>query len=101
MSQNPGDERALLHAVCAEPGDDVPRLAYADYLDENGQADRAEFIRVQVELARLPGHDPRRLGLGLREAALLRQHGGSGTRTCRPGRGGGASTGGGSSTRCA
>lgn len=55
------DERAMLAAVCADPGDDTVRLAYADWLDERGQpgdADRAEFIRVQVELARLGGCDP-------------------------------------------
>lgn len=27
---------ALLAAVCAAPDDDLPRLAYADWCDENG-----------------------------------------------------------------
>jgi uncharacterized protein (TIGR02996 family) len=48
------DGDALLAAILAEPKEDTPRLVYADYLDENGQPERAEFIRVQVELARLP-----------------------------------------------
>ena len=41
---------ALLVAVCSVPDDDLPRLVYADWCDENGQGDRAEFIRTQVEL---------------------------------------------------
>lgn len=44
---------AFLHAVVADPVDDTPRLVAADWLDEHGQPDRAAFIRVQVELARL------------------------------------------------
>ena len=46
---------ALLAAVLADPDDDTVRLAFADFLGENGEEERAEFIRVQVELARLPG----------------------------------------------
>jgi uncharacterized protein (TIGR02996 family) len=44
---------ALLRAICAEPDDDTPRLVCADWLEEHGDADRAAFIRIQVELARL------------------------------------------------
>jgi uncharacterized protein (TIGR02996 family) len=47
------DWENLLRAVVAVPADDVPRLVAADWLDEHGQPERAEFIRVQVELARL------------------------------------------------
>jgi uncharacterized protein (TIGR02996 family) len=47
------DWESLLRAVVAAPADDVPRLVAADWLDEHGQPDRAELIRVQVELARL------------------------------------------------
>jgi uncharacterized protein (TIGR02996 family) len=42
----------LLRAVIASPEDDAPRLILADYLDEQGECDRAEFIRVQCALAR-------------------------------------------------
>jgi uncharacterized protein (TIGR02996 family) len=42
----------LLAAVRAEPDDDTPRLVLADWLDEHGDCARAEFIRVQCELAR-------------------------------------------------
>ncbi len=45
------DLALLLRAVIANPADDAPRLVYADALDECGQHERAEFIRVQCELA--------------------------------------------------
>jgi uncharacterized protein (TIGR02996 family) len=35
-----------------------PRLEYADWLDEHGDPAKAEFIRVQCELARLANHRP-------------------------------------------
>lgn len=44
---------ALLAAVIADPDEDTPRLVMADWFDENGQPDRAEFIRVQCEIANL------------------------------------------------
>jgi len=47
------DEDALLAAIAAHPDEDTPRLAYADWLDEHGSHTRAEFIRVQVEVARV------------------------------------------------
>lgn len=47
------DGLGLLDAIKAAPGDDAPRLIYADWLEENGQEARAEFIRVQVALAKL------------------------------------------------
>jgi uncharacterized protein (TIGR02996 family) len=61
---------AFLAAIADRPDDDLPRLVYADYLDETGQPERAEFIRVQVELAKLSENDPRRPGLAAREAEL-------------------------------
>ncbi|VTR96727.1 Repeat-companion domain protein OS=Isosphaera pallida (strain ATCC 43644 / DSM 9630 / IS1B) GN=Isop_0391 PE=4 SV=1 [Gemmata massiliana] len=45
------DETALLAAIYANPDEDTPRLVYADWLDEHGDPARAEFIRVQIELA--------------------------------------------------
>lgn len=47
------DRAAFLAAIREAPDDDAPRLIYADWLDENGEAERAEFVRVQCELARL------------------------------------------------
>jgi uncharacterized protein (TIGR02996 family) len=54
------ERQAFLAAICAQPDEDMPRLAFADWLDEHGEHDRAEFVRVQVALAALPGcrHKP-------------------------------------------
>ena len=50
---------AFLNAILERPDDDLPRLVYADYLDESGDPERAEFIRVQIELANSSDEDPR------------------------------------------
>jgi uncharacterized protein (TIGR02996 family) len=65
------DADALLAAVLADPDADLPRLVYADYLDETGDRARAEFIRVQLAVHRLA--DPP-VGLVARERALLALH---------------------------
>ena len=41
------DEAALLAAIAAAPADDAPRLAYADWLAEQGRAEQAEAIRAE------------------------------------------------------
>lgn len=45
--------RRLLCGVLANPADDLARLVLADWLEEQGEAERAEFIRVQVRLNHL------------------------------------------------
>jgi len=50
---------ALYAAILAHPDDDGPRLVYADWLEEHGEQERAEFIRVQCELATVPPSDSR------------------------------------------
>lgn len=45
------DGDALIRAILMHPDDHTPRLVYADWLEEHGEPERAEFIRVQVELA--------------------------------------------------
>ncbi len=70
-------EQALLAAIWESPHDDLPRLVYADWLDETGdpaKAARAEFIRVQCELARMGEFDDRRESLTNTEQALLHSH---------------------------
>ncbi|MCE9566769.1 MAG: TIGR02996 domain-containing protein [Planctomycetes bacterium] len=44
---------AFQAAIVANPDDDTVRLVAADFLEENGDADRAAFIRIQVQLAQL------------------------------------------------
>jgi uncharacterized protein (TIGR02996 family) len=48
-------QKAFLQAIVENPDDDTPRLVYADWLEEHGQAERAEFIRVQCQMFHLPG----------------------------------------------
>ncbi|WP_171470085.1 TIGR02996 domain-containing protein [Frigoriglobus tundricola] len=77
------DGEALLSVILAQPDEDVPRLVYADWLDENGtESDRAraEFVRVQVALAGVgptelvPWNQPVVAQRG-REKLLLAAHG--------------------------
>lgn len=42
----------LLQEVLEHPEDDLPRLVFADWLAENGELVRAEFIQLQCLLAR-------------------------------------------------
>ena len=48
---------ALLQAVVDSPTDDLPRLVAADWLDERGDAERAEFIRLQCAAEHAPSPD--------------------------------------------
>ncbi len=50
-------EQAFLQAICEAPEDDTPRLVYADWLEENGKADHADFIRTQLRLAQTPEYE--------------------------------------------
>lgn len=72
------DEQAFLDAIRAEPDDDTARLVYADWLAENGDPDRGEFIRVDIELARTPAEsevaERRRSALFTRRDQLLKKH---------------------------
>jgi uncharacterized protein (TIGR02996 family) len=71
------DESALLSAIRASPDDDLPRLVFADWLDEHGRPERAEFIRVQCEFARAladPARKRDRNALSKRARALSRTH---------------------------
>jgi uncharacterized protein (TIGR02996 family) len=50
------DKEALLATILAEPDNDLPRLVFADWLEENGtvfERGWAELIRVQIAKARL------------------------------------------------
>jgi uncharacterized protein (TIGR02996 family) len=45
------ERAAFTRAICENPADDTVRLVYADWLEEHGEPERAEFVRVQVEIA--------------------------------------------------
>jgi uncharacterized protein (TIGR02996 family) len=64
-------EPALEAAVVSHADDDTPRLVYADWLDENGDPDRAAFIRVQCRLADLPPDDPDWCALDVQQDVLI------------------------------
>lgn len=67
------EHEAFLRAIFDAPDDDTPRLVYADFLEENGEPVRAEFIRVQCRLAALPAgpESPEVHDLRQRERELL------------------------------
>jgi uncharacterized protein (TIGR02996 family) len=67
---------AFLEAVLAEPEDDLPRLVYADWLEEQAD-DLGAFIRLDCELARRPEGDPARAELSARRDALFLAGGGA------------------------
>ncbi len=52
------DYDALLAAICADPGEDTLRLAFADWLEEHDQPERAAFVREQIALARTLEWEP-------------------------------------------
>lgn len=68
------DEQPFLDAIFERYDDDRPRLVYADFLDDAGESERAELIRVQLALARLGEDDPRRPLLNDRKDELLAQN---------------------------
>ena len=66
---NHPDWPAFVTAIIAEPDDDAVRLVAADFLEENGNPNRAAFIRIQIALAQLEAS-----GLGhTSEAGALRK----------------------------
>ena len=76
------NEAAFLSALHESPNDEVTWLALADWLDEDGQADRAELVRLVRQLRTLPlmKRKKPRSTLEDRVAALL----GGGTRPVVP-----------------
>ncbi|VTR98319.1 TIGR02996 domain-containing protein [Tuwongella immobilis] len=68
----------LQTAILAAPDSDSPRLVAADWLEEQGETDRAAFIRVQCELAEMRQkrirNERRRVELTQQETELLLAH---------------------------
>src|SRR5262245_13440035 len=72
------DPTPLLEAILDQPDEDLPRLVYADWLDDHGDGlDRAlaEFIRVSCAVGRAAPGDPHEADLARRKADLLDAHG--------------------------
>jgi uncharacterized protein (TIGR02996 family) len=46
------DGESLYRSILAAPGDDAPRLVYADWLEEGGNLERAELTRHMVHFPR-------------------------------------------------
>ncbi len=68
--------KPFVDAVLADPGNDVPRLVYADWQESSQREEHlahAEFIRLQCHLAKMSPYDLRRVVLHKREGELLRQ----------------------------
>jgi uncharacterized protein (TIGR02996 family) len=65
------DEQGFIAAIAESPDDDALRLIFADWLEENGDPVRAQFIRVQCELARLNPADARYPELHVRQLEML------------------------------
>src|SRR4051812_19714689 len=68
------DGASLLAYCHLHPDDDQARLVYADWLEEHGEADRAELVRVQVARSRLWEGDIDAGLLEEREQHLLKTH---------------------------
>src|SRR5262245_3475564 len=67
-------QRDLLAAIAAAPDDDGVRLVYADWLEDHGQHDRAQLIRIQCRLACLSPRHRDRQALEDQERELLGRH---------------------------
>lgn len=71
------DRQALLLAAIANPDEDMPRLALADWLQEHGSENdraRAEYMRLQCQIARVTDTSPRTVQLMARADDLHANH---------------------------
>jgi uncharacterized protein (TIGR02996 family) len=64
----------LMRTILQQPDDDSLRLILADWLEEHGDPDRAEYIRLQVRRAGLDELDPEGWRLDYRAVQLSELH---------------------------
>jgi uncharacterized protein (TIGR02996 family) len=64
----------LYQALLANPEDNTLRLVFADWCEEHGESDRAEAIRLQLELDRLSAEDERHSEVQARLWQLQKLH---------------------------
>ncbi|MFO0810171.1 MAG: TIGR02996 domain-containing protein [Gemmataceae bacterium] len=76
MTVPPDDEDAFLRAIRDAPDDAAVRLQYADWLDDIGEVERAEAIRLQHEQYRAGLSEGRHHRNDLRLRELIARHGG-------------------------
>ena len=69
------DEAAFLAAIGEQPADALPRLIFADWLDEHGRADEAAWLRADVRLAQAyPDRRVETAVLWTRQPCLMHLH---------------------------
>src|SRR5579871_6871188 len=71
------DVRSFFRAIKENPDDDTPRLIFADWLQERGDAAsaaRGEYLRLSVMRHRLPPDDPDYELIKRREAEIFTEH---------------------------
>jgi uncharacterized protein (TIGR02996 family) len=68
------DEVALLLTLLDRPDEAAPRLIYADWLEEDGQNDLAEWLRLHAAVQRFSATDRRRKHHELRLRELFEAH---------------------------
>lgn len=72
----PDEQAALLAAIVAEPDEDTPRLVYADWLQEHGDDEQAQFIRDSIQIEWLEDYeDDKREQMGKRLVSTEMQNG--------------------------
>jgi uncharacterized protein (TIGR02996 family) len=72
QGQGMSERGDLLRAILESPEDDAPRLVFADWLEEQGDTMRAEFIRIQCAMAHYPEGTSRNRPLQERSIQLER-----------------------------
>jgi uncharacterized protein (TIGR02996 family) len=61
---------SLIHGILSEPGEEAPRLVYADWLEEQGDP-LGQIVRLHLEMGRPSTSNARRHALQRRERELL------------------------------
>jgi uncharacterized protein (TIGR02996 family) len=72
--ESPGGTGPFLRAILDKPDDQAPRLVFADWLDEHGDSDRAEVLRLWCAGANLPPGNARRTRLDRRQTSLCQAY---------------------------
>ena len=67
-------EQDFLQSIYHDADDDVPRLIFSDWLEEHGNPDRAQFIRLQLACANDETGDASRPELMEQERELFERH---------------------------